>query len=292
MKKYNYTFGLLTIAVLAAIAFLSEGGITPLSLLGFDTDTVSAGMQFASVGLVPMSLKDLRAEADKLSHFNGGRSISRYTGEGDDFLQFNGDSPDFSGELLNHLEKQFVISLVNANAATRIAVLFAGYLKGNATLAPGQLVQGAFNDKNGAAGLTGATASEKSIEELLLYLQWIPTRLIAIQLESDQQSQIQQGLTYQRLNPFKTEPTKILRPANYRNQDSFQNKLVSFPVDVQLDTLARLELPVVGTSNLTLTFFFGTSFNPVLALEKKASRAMPNVRTGAAAAEKALLLGQ
>lgn len=291
MKTTKFNFGFaaltliaLTVCVVCGYAFSPED-ISAFVSYGHDSTLQVIAM---GTGLVPMKIEDLRKEAKNLSSFNGRRTY--YTGEGDDLLQFNGDSPDFTGELQNHLEKQFVLSIANANAATRTAVLFAGYLKGNATLAPGQLVQGAFNDKNGNAGLTGNTESEKSIEELLLYLGQIPTRLIAIQMQSDVSAQLQQAFKYQRLNPFKTEPTKILRPSNYRNQDSFQDKLVSFPVDVQIDTLSYMEAPVVGTSTLRLTFFFGTSFNPVLALEKKSARALGNLSYAQQnAANKALL---
>lgn len=282
---------LLSVVALFVFGLAADAHLTAASLIGIDTDTISSGLQFASVGLVPMSIEELRNEASKLSHFNGQR-VMRYTGEGDDLLDFNGDGMDFSAELVNNLEKQFVLSITNVAVATRTAVLFAGYLKGNATLAPGQLVQGAFNDKAGLAGLSGATESEKSIEELLLFTQWIPTRLIAIQMESNVPAQLAQQLVYQRLNPFRTEPTKSYRPNNFRNQNSFQNTLVSFPIDAQMDTLGRLELPVVASSVVRLTFFFGTSFNPVTALERKTARALPNVRMGNAIADNALLLNQ
>ena len=240
--------------------------------------------------LVPMTLSELREETGKLSYFNGRGNRSFYTGEDDDLLQFNGDSNSFAGELQNHLEKQFVFTIANANAAARTAVLFAGYFKGNATLAPGQVVQGAFNDKTGAVGLSGNTASEKSLEELYQYINNIPTRLIAIQMQSDVSAQLQQSLRYQRLNPFKTEPTKILRPNNFRNQNSFQDRLVSFPVDVQLDVLSLMELTIVPTSNCTLTLFFGTSLNNVVALERKAARALPVVSNAVQAARSTTLL--
>lgn len=291
--KLTSPFGIMLLSVVALFVFglAADAHLTAASLVGIDADSFSTGLQFATVGLVPMSIEELRKEADKLSSFNGGR-IMRYTGEGDDLLDFNGDGSDFSAELVNNLEKQFVLSITNANAATRTAVLFAGYLKGNATLAPGQVVQGAFNDKFGAIGLSGNTESEKSIEELLLFTNWIPTRLIAIQMESNVPAQLAQQLVYQRLNPFRSEPTKSYRPNNFRNQNSFQNTLVSFPLDCQMDTLSRMELPIVGTSTVRLTFFFGTSFNPVTALQRKTARALPNVRVGGAIAENALLLNQ
>lgn len=245
------------------------GSVTGLSIF-------SKQLNIVTMSMGTMSLAQLRQQADKLSHFNGGRNFA-YTGEGDDLLSFAGSIQNFAGELVEHLEKQFVITIVNANAATRYAVLFAGYHKGNATLSPGQLVQGAFNDVNGNAGLTGATASEKSIEELLLFMNAAPTRLLAIKVKSTVATQIDENFTYQRLNPFMTMPTKILRPGNFQNQDTYQDKVATFPANVQIDDQSKLSCGVVGSSTLTLSFFFGTSINLALTLERKAVAAYTNI---------------
>jgi len=223
--------------------------------------------------LTIMSPEDIAREASKLSHFEGRRSINLYTGMDDDLLSFEGDIRSFAQELDKNLEKQFSISVVNANAAIRTALLYAGYLKGNATLAPGELVEGAFNDTGGLAGLTGATLEQKSIEELKLFLNACPTRLLALKIQSTVQGQLNNNLSYQRNNPFKTEETKIIRPKNFVNQDTFQNDQVTFPVDVQLDQLAKMTYPFIGASTNYVTFYFGASLNVMEALEKKAARA-------------------
>jgi hypothetical protein len=234
-------------------------------------------LNLVTMNMGTMSLRELRAQADKLSNF-GGANFG-YTGEQDDLLSFAGSIQNFAGELVEHLEKQFVVTIVNANASKRTAVLFAGYTKGNATLTPGQLIEGAFNDTGGNAGLTGATASEKSIEEMLLYLNVVPTRLLAIKVKSTVASQIDENFTYQRFNPFQTMPTKILRPGNFQNQDTYQDKVATFPANVQLDNQAKLTCPVVGSSTITLSFFFGTSINLALTLERKAVAAYTNINS-------------
>lgn len=274
------------IAAVTGGAGLTVLHITLTKAIAIPTDALCVGM---------MSIEDLKAEAENLSNYNGDR-MNFYTGQGDDLLDFTGSINNFAGEFVEHLEKQFVVSVVNANAAQRIAVLYAGYMKGNATLRPGQIVEGAFNDKNGAAGLTGATQSEKSIEELLLYLNDVPTRLLAIKVKSTVADQISQKLIYQRLNPFRTEPTKIIRPDNFQNQDTFQDKQVTFPVNVQLDSQSTIEMPIVGASTCYITYYFGTGINMSQALERKADRAITNIAMvgrdkvlGAAVADKALL---
>lgn len=285
MKSIKAIFLLFSAAALAffgghVIAQAAEvAPIYPMAALG----TISFASMFSApisglmtVNMGVMSLSDLRKEAGKLSNFTGGVHLG-YTGEGDDLLDFAGSIQNFSGELVEHLEKQFVITIVNANASRRTARLFAGYLKGNATLAPGQLIEGAFNDITGAAGLTGATASEKSIEELQQFINTVPTRLLAVKVKSTVADQVSENLTYQRMSPFMTMPTKILRPDNFQNQDTFQDKIATFPANVQLDDQAQLLCPVVGSSTLRLTFFFGTSINLALTLERKAVAAHTNI---------------
>jgi hypothetical protein len=257
------------ILILGAIALITS------TVFGFQAEVSGFSLEAVSMATAPvvLSLNDLRNEAGKLSNFSGGGGNYMYTGEGDDLLSFAGSIQNFSGELVEHLEKQFVVTIVNANAAKRTAVLFAGYLKGNATLAPGQLIEGAFNDTGGAAGLTGATASEKSIEEMQLFINAVPTRLLAIKIKSTVADQISESITYQRLSPFQTLPTKILRPDNFQNQDTYQDKIATFPANVQLDDQAKLVCPVVGSSTIRIALFFGTSINMALTLERKAARA-------------------
>lgn len=223
-----------------------------------------------------LSPGELERHAEGLSHY-GGRTMF-YTGEGDDFLHFEGDIKSFAAELDKNVEKQFTVSIANANAANRIPILFAGYKKGNATLMPGQLVQGAFNDKNAAAGLSGNTEEAKSIEELQLFVNECPTRLIAMKVQNTTApNQLLLNLTYQRHNPFKEEETKTIRPKNWINQDTFQNDQVTFPVDVQIDSLSYLQYNIIGSATTYITFYFGASLNVAHALEEKAERARTNI---------------
>ena len=232
----------------------------------------AAPVIFTAQVMLPLSITQIEQAAGRLSHIEG-RRLALYTGMDDDLLSFEGDIRSFAQELDKNLEKQFSVSIVNANAATRTTLLYAGYLLGNATLAPGQLVEGAYNDINAAAGLTGATMETKSIQELNLFLNACPTRMLALKIQSTVQGQLNNNLSYQRNNPFKTEETKIIRPKNFINQDTYQNDQVTFPVDVQLDQLAKLQYPLIGTSTNYVTFYFGASLNIMEGLEKKAARA-------------------
>lgn len=265
--------GAFILGILALVFFTPEVAAAPVLV---SADSLLTDLTpFSVMAIVPnvMTPAQLEEAASRLSHFEGG-SLRFYSGLDDDLLSFEGDIRSFAQELDKNLEKQFSVSVVNANAASRTALLYAGYLLGNATLAPGQLVEGAFNDVNAAAGLTGATLETKSIQELNLFLNACPTRLLALKIQSTVVGQLNNNVTYQRNNPFKTEETKIIRPKNFVNQDTYQNDQVTFPVDVQLDQLAKMTYPFIGSSTTYVTFYFGASLNVMEALERKAQRAM------------------
>ncbi|MEQ8628101.1 hypothetical protein [Ekhidna sp.] len=227
------------------------------------------------------SLRDLEAEAHGLSSFNGeeayGQDIEIYTGQDDDMLEFGGSIENFAGE--RTLNKQFVFTLANSASATRTAVLWAGYLKGNSTLAPGQMADGAFNDTGGNAGLTGSSGvSGKTIAELFAYLEHTPSRVVQMKISSDKQSQIENDLTIEKLNPFRQEQTDYVRSKDYQDQQSFQDKIIIFPTNVQLDNYTKLSYPCVASSSTSITWYFGASVNVSKVLERRAQKAQRNIQ--------------
>jgi len=215
-----------------------------------------------------------RIAAANLSRFDGG-DASLYTGEGDDFLEFEGSVQNFAQE--GHENVQFTIEMVNANAATRTAILFPGYHHLNTTLAAGQMVDGAFNDTGGNAGLTASSLGEKTIRELLEYLKYVPSRWVAVKINSTLASQIQSDFTITNLNPFKTAESRHIRPKTFQNQNVNQDKIITVPVNEQLDFETRVTYPFVGSSTTSLTFFFGARMNQAGALRKKARKGKASV---------------
>ena len=219
-------------------------------------------------------------EAQNLSHFGGdgievlnyeGEEMLGYTGEDDDDLDFDGNIQNFSVE--GGMEKQFTFTVTNANAAARTALIWPGYYISNATLGPGKLVTGAFNDVNAAAGLTGASNVEKTIEELHLFLLYNPSRVIGMTIKSDVANQLQNDIILKPLDPFKDTESVYVRPKTFINQNTFQDKTVTFPCDIQLDEQMKMTYAFIGTSVTTITFFFGATLNKAKSLKKKARRA-------------------
>lgn len=217
-----------------------------------------------------LTIEQIEKEAGKLASFDG-NPPSIYTGEGDPLLHFEGDISNFAGE--KNVNKQFSFTVANTASATRTAVIWPGYLKGNSTLAPGQLADGTFNDAAGNPGLSGTTNSLKTIAELFAFLEKVPTRLWAIGIRTTVEAQIANNLTVKAKSPFDEDTTYQVRPKDFQDQSNYQLKILQIPVDLQLDYETLISYPFAASSSTTLTLYFGASLNIARGLRVKAKAA-------------------
>jgi|GEM_PF-3382373 len=218
------------------------------------------------------SIDQIEAEADLLATYDGNPPMI-YTGQDDDLLHFEGTVQNFAGE--RNANKQFKFTVANAATVTRTAVIWPGYLKGNSTLAPGQLADGAFNDTAGNSGLTGTSNSLKTIAELFAFLERVPTRMWAISIRTTVEAQMSNNFTVKAKSPFDDDVTTQIRPADNQDQTNFQLKILQFftPENFQLDYETLITYPFVASSSTTLTLYFGASLNIARSLKVKAQKA-------------------
>lgn len=218
--------------------------------------------------------EELELAAQELSSFDGGDHVA-YTGQDDDILTIEGDIQNFAAEGDENM--QFTFTLTNAATATRTALLWAGYLKGNATLAAGQMTDGAFNDTGGNAGLTGSSNEDKTIEELKAYLEHTPHRVIGLKVSSTTTANINNTLTVQELSPFRQLQSKAIRPQMYQDQNVQQLGIIQMPVNTQFDNYHKFSYPVLASSAVTVTLFFGAGVNLGKVLSRRAAIGQTNV---------------
>lgn len=199
---------------------------------------------------------------------------------GDPRLNMAGDVLDFGDgvdnfQLKGHKNRQFTMIIENANVATRIARLYGGYNQFNAALVPGLVTDGAFNDINGNAGLTGTSGNaSKTIQEFLNYILFNPSRVPAIKVLSTVNTQITEVLSLDTLTPFRaTTQSQEVYPANEQNEYTFQNNTAVLATNFQLSNQENVTYPIVGSSTARLTWFMGASYNTALALQRMAKRA-------------------
>jgi hypothetical protein len=218
--------------------------------------------------------EDLEREANGLSHFDGG--LNGYTGQGDSFLDFAGNVQSFA-EIAKEA-KPFIITLTNANAATRTALLCPGLIAN----AAGLVVTGAFNDKNGAAGLSAASGSPGSIEEFNSFVRLFPSLVSGFKIATDSVTQMDQSLTIVKKSPFNSHSSTVVPIGTYASEQNFNTKILSIPRPFFLDAQTLIEYPVLGLTSVTFTLMITTSLNIAKALRDKTSQAKTTLAQGGA----------
>ena len=198
-----------------------------------------------------------------------------YTGAGDDFVDFGGYNKTFANAAESG--RIFIMTLTNANAASRTALLCPGYLYYPGTTMNGAVLDGAFNDTTGAAGLTGA-GSPKSVTEFFAFVSNSPVAISGIKIESTLATQVSQQLVIEHMSPFKTLEQQIINLGSYQNENTFRDKIVTIPTpNLIMSNNTKIYLPIVGSSSCTITFLAGAILNPAHALQNKQSRAKSTI---------------
>ncbi|MCX6265867.1 MAG: hypothetical protein NTW16_00715 [Bacteroidetes bacterium] len=194
-----------------------------------------------------------------------------YTGAGDDFVDFGGYNKTFANAAESG--RLFIVTLTNANAASRTALLCPGYLYYPGSTMNGAILDGAFNDTTGAAGLTGS-GSPKSVTEFFAFVSNAPVAISGIKIESTLASQVAQQLIIEHMSPFKQLEQQIINLGSYQNENTFRDKIVTIPTpNLVLSNNTKIYLPIVGSSTCTITFLAGAILNPAHALQQKLGRA-------------------
>ena len=198
-----------------------------------------------------------------------------YTGAHDDFMDFGGFNKSFANA--GDSGRIFVMTIVNAGAGSLNAYLCPGYTYYPGTTANGVVLDGAFNDTAGAAGLTGS-GTPKAVKEFFSFLMYSPVAIGGIKIESSVATQVSQQLIIEHLSPFKTLEQHIINLGSYQNENTFRDKIVTVPTpDLVMSSNTRIILPIVAGSTCTITFLAGAILNPAHALQKKMSKAKATI---------------
>ncbi|MGZ3999151.1 MAG: hypothetical protein ACXVIY_00910 [Mucilaginibacter sp.] len=208
---------------------------------------------------------DLERAAGNLSSFGGGGG--GYIGLGDDFLEFTGKQGSFVDPI--DKGKLYTITLTNANASQRIAILCPGLLY---TAAVGLMVEGAFNDANGAAGLSGA-GSPEALQYFNAFMHNYPTICVGFKVTCSNVIQMDNVITIQKQSPFKIHATRIINPAVYADEANPQTGLISVQESFYMNDQTLISYAVAGSTSVSLGLFFGVSLNISNALREKVTRA-------------------
>jgi hypothetical protein len=206
-----------------------------------------------------------------------GNEMTVYTGANDPAINIMGAVQDFSQE--GHQNRHFGFTLTNTAETARTARLFAGFNFSDNTTSPGQMVDGAFNDVNGDAGLSATpTSSASSIKQFMRYLLNNPMRVVLIRVKASTESQIDQEFEVRALDVFNKQGSYTLVPSQGITSGSFNAKISDLQTDgLQLDDVTEMLYSVQGKTTVTIQMYVGAILDQSAELRGKAAVAKQNI---------------
>jgi hypothetical protein len=229
------------------------------------------------------SAEDLENEAAALSNFNGG--MIGYTGQGDDFLDFAGSAQSLASAHSN--AKPFIMTIANANASPRTLLLCPGLIE----TAVGLVTDGAFNDKNGAAGLSAASGSPGSILMFQKFIQKNPSVISGFKIATQNVVQMDQSVTLVKESPFAQHSSKVITPGTWASEGNFNTAILTIPQSFFMDPQTRIEYTVLGSTTVVITLMVGVSLNISKALRSKTEKAKINIEAAGGPAAVSKFIG-
>lgn len=162
--------------------------------------------------------------------------------------------------------EQFTFTIANANAAARIVYLFAGEKSG---IAAGILTDGAFNDVNAAAGLSGTTGNAENIATILAYLKGLPFAVKKIRVTVGSSNQATQALVQSNYNPLaqNLRDTRMVFTDNILQNVPDQTTF-EIQKEVYLSQHDSLKYTILGNQTVSFTFFIGLQFKQSTVFQK------------------------
>jgi len=243
----------------------------------------------------PLSIDELNTMAGGLSNFNG--ALSGYNGQGDDLFDFSGGEVDnFGGD--SSPEKSFQITFSNSASTPVRFFVWNGYNSieqksvtvrnaagtGTTTITYQGPIDGlmrtgtAIPGKGGTGAFDAVSISEKSLEELMCWLQDHPTVIRGLHIQADTDAQLEHNFVIRDLTPFQDAPSRIVQPGAYRDQNTQQTKLVKFVTEIFINDNKSVEYSLAGNSVTTITFYFGAAMSRSKTFEDRAKLAKNNIK--------------
>ncbi|MBK0383535.1 hypothetical protein I5M32_11260 [Pedobacter sp. SD-b] len=218
---------------------------------------------------------DLEKEANELSNYDGG--YMGYDGSDDDMVEFAGPVASFRDQARG--AQPMVITIINTGATALTALLCPG-LNDNAV---GKVVDGAFNDVNGFAGLTGASGTPtSSLAKFYNYIRKRPSMINGFKISTSNVAQMEQQIQIQSENPFKIGSSRSIAVGTFANEQNFNTQILSIPESFYMDDESIISYTVLPGTTVTLTLMLGVSVNPAKALRKKTAKAKSALTAGGA----------
>jgi hypothetical protein len=180
--------------------------------------------------------------------------------------------PVFSEE--TRANQIFPIKLVNASQEDKLIVIHPGSLKNVTEIQKVLGITPAAIAKEGVVIVDAVSCSTK-VGSLMEYFQEFinrnPSRLFRIQVNSSSEEQLNEGLTFAGISPFKKREEQVLTPAAYKRESNQNTKLVTMtPKDIQLDDQTVMHVNLLAGATLSINLSIGATANQAAVLAKQA----------------------
>ncbi len=226
----------------------------------------------------PENLENLDAYLDTdLSSFEGDADML-YTGESDDFLNFNG-AQSFANEVEG--ARIFVVNFDvpdTITAAAKIAVL-KGYEDGNTALpaiSGDKVLVG--KDGEGKSLFAKVSGSPSSVTGFIEYIKNVPANLVGMRVQSNKPEQLQQVMQFVEKSPFSSPESKDFFLGSFINENTYRDNIVTVPTPgIILGPETELLMNLVPGAKVSVTFFVGAVLSTSSALRKKRIKAISHI---------------
>lgn len=195
---------------------------------------------------------------------------SNYIGVGDNLLDF-GSANSFLKE--DNCGKIFSFNITNGgSSAIKVALSAGGFAAGSYYLDSSNIIA----EGTVATDLTCSGTPEK-IDALLAYVKANPSRLRAIKIKADNESQLDYPIIYRNVNPFKGYSDEKRIPTQYQRSGDNNTKVIELTdIDWILGADNILMTTIGAGRSVVISLIFGASLDTEKGLQKKAVEAMAN----------------
>lgn len=195
---------------------------------------------------------------------------SNYIGVGDNLLDF-GAAQSFLKE--DNCGKIFSFNINNSGqSAIKVALSAGGFATGSSYLDSSNIIA----EGTVATDLTCSGTPEK-IDALLAYVKANPSRLRAIKIKADNESQLDYPIIYRNVNPFKGYVDEKRIPAQYQRSGDNNTKVIELTDINWILGADNILMTTIGAGrSVVISLIFGASLDTEKGLQKKADEAMAN----------------
>jgi hypothetical protein len=184
----------------------------------------------------------------------------------DNLLVDLGDVGSFANEKALITKRIFGFTITNTSAAAQKVILTPSYAPSdeNRVIRTGHIPYSA-----GAIDLNANSVNDKTIEEILAFVAKHPTRILNLQIESTDASQLSQQLVIQQKSIFSTPESEQLTLASFKSPNFLNDKMVIVSKsNFQLDVDTEISVIIPAGASTTFTFYAGGVFNDAELLYK------------------------